>query len=168
MPSSEHGVEQYVYHSLGKPEVEISYPVASSLNAPWPNWINQKAGQKTTGKKETTSKILLKDSCDFRRMELYLQSGVEFEVPYVLNGKLIVYQTGIPTIATTLLFDAEEIAKYAEGVPFYSNKYYMTKLFSTEYDAVFVSTISLANLGVYKHKSAVPVLQKPKQKFLPL
>lgn len=87
-------------------------------------------------------------------MKLYLQSGVEFEVPYVLNGKLIVYQTGIATIAMTLLFDAEEIAKYAEGVPFFSDKYYMTKLFSTEYDAVFISIISLANLDVYKHKSA--------------
>lgn len=148
------GVEQYVYHLLGKPEVEILYPVASSLNALLPNWINQNAGQKALKKKETTSKILLKGSCDFRRMELYLRSGVEFEVPYVLNEKLLVYQTGIPTMAMTLLFDAGEIAKYAEGVPFYSNNYYMTKLFSTEYDIVFISTISLANLGVYKHKSA--------------
>jgi hypothetical protein len=85
-------------------------------------------------------------------MQLYLPPNVEYEVPYVVDGKNIVYQTGIPTMAMTLQYSNDEIGQLAGKTPFYSDLYYQSDMFEKTFDIVFLSLISLGNLGVYKHK----------------
>lgn len=147
------GIEQYVYEVLGRPVVEVAPPVASDLVSPVPDWINSGSSPALpliAGRAKT--RALLKGNCDFRRMQMMLPENVEYEVQYVENGKHIVYQTGLPTMAMTALFGLDRIRELAAETPFYDDRYYVTTLFSRNYDVVFLSLISLANLGVYKHK----------------
>ncbi len=144
------GVEQYVYRLLKKPYIRIIGEVASELDGTNVYWINsQKSLESVIDKHNKVYSVLLKGSCDLRRMKLFLPSCVEYEVPYMSVGKNIVYQTGIPTMAMTLLFSLEEIEKRINNIPFFSMEYYCTKLFDNSYDVVVLSTISLGNLGVY-------------------
>ena len=85
-------------------------------------------------------------------MRVFLPENIEYEVQYSHNGKTITYQTGIPAMAMTCKYPIEELIEYTKNLPFYSELYYKTKLFGTSYDIVFLSLISLGNLGVYKHK----------------
>lgn len=147
------GVEQYIYYGLNKPFIDIEGEVGSDLhdnNFEWINLLNNKRILETIGKSRLN--IMLKGSCDFRRMQLYLPSNMEYEVPYVVNNKNIVYQTGIPTMAMSLLYSRDEIIQLASKTPFFSELYYQSSIFEKQFDVVFLSLISLGNLGVYKHK----------------
>lgn len=147
------GIEQYIYKEIGKPSIEIKGEVASELEGIDPYWINR-SDDNCSNKKlcRNNKKILLKGSCDLRRMKIYMPDEIKYEVPYVSFGKNIVYQTGIPTMAMSLKYPENEIRDMIQDLPFFSMEYYSTSLFDDSFDAVVLSTISLANLGVYINK----------------
>lgn len=147
------GIEQYVYAKIGRPYLSVVGDVASDLYlCDRITWINEWRDEDSIMGITTSLKVLFKGSCDFRRMQLLLPTNVKYEVPYMRGGKNVVYQTGIPTMAMTIKYSTSEIHKMASRLPFYLDEYYNTEVFEVENDIVFLSTISLANLGVYKHK----------------
>ena len=145
------GVEQFVYHYLKEPRITINGTVASDLSASY-YWVHMNNYKSQNMAENSALKILFKGSCDFKRMRIFLPENINYEVQYEHNGKSIVYQTGIPTMAMTCKYDLDKIIKYAKDLPFFSELYYKTQLFSENYDVVFLSLISLGNLGVYKYK----------------
>lgn len=147
------GIEQYIYRLISSPKIVIVGQVASELDGLDVNWISEaKNDSNPIFSNESKLNILLKGSCDFRRMQLHLPSNIEYEVPYMFDNKNIVYQTGIPTMAMTLQYDINEIKEFADQTPFFNELYYKTEMFENEYDIVFLSLISMGNLGVYRHK----------------
>ena len=147
------GIEQYIYKKIGKPLIEIKGEVASNLESIDPYWINR-SDENCINKKIDSSKkkILLKGSCDLRRMKIYMPDEIKYEVPYVSFGKKIVYQTGIPTMAMCLKYSKSQIRNMIQDLPFFSMEHYSTSLFEDSFAVVVLSTISLANLGVYINK----------------
>lgn len=148
------GIEQYIYKKIGRPAIEIKGEVASELESIDSYWINR--GEDNYSNKiikKNKKRILLKGSCDLRRMRIYMPDDIKYEVPYVSFGKNIVYQTGIPTMAMCLKYSKTDIRNMIQDMPFFSMEYYSTSLFEDSFDVVVLSTISLANLGVYINKA---------------
>lgn len=148
------GIEQYMYQKLGCPEIRIVEPVATVLYSDNKvSWIKENdIVYSAEGSNKRIMPVILKGACDFKRMQLFLDNKIEFEVQYVKNGRQYHYQNGFPAMAMSLKYNIDQIRNFAEKTPCFSEEYYCSKIFENEYDMVFLSTISLANMGVYKHK----------------
>ncbi len=146
------GIEQYVYNYLNRPRIHIIGQVASSLDRIEIPWINQDNETIDLTNVRTGLKVVLKGSCDFKRMQLFLPENIKYEVQYVKDRKTIIYQNGLAAMAMSVTYPIKDIRNFAGKTPCYSDLYYESSIFNEEHDIVFLSTISLANLGVYKKK----------------
>lgn len=146
------GVEQYVYNLLQRPILNIQGDVASDPFEGETNWINDSENTVIPRNELKGVSVLLKGSCDFKRMQLFLPSSIEYEFQYMINGKTMIYQNGVAAMAMAAQYSINEIRQIAQKTPCYSDLYYQTAMYETYHDIVFLSTISLANLGVYKHR----------------
>lgn len=153
------GIEQYVYHEIGCPKVEIVGEVIGNLSRSRPSWINQNENNKEKEKMQikglTEHTVLVKGPCDLFQIYPYIGQTELFdtEFTYVVNDGLTIESTGHTTnVVEAGRLSDEEKRKVLDEVPFTHDGIYNNSLYKNHYKVVFLSILTDANLGVYRRK----------------
>ena len=159
------GVEQWVWHELGRPAVEVRGETAvrlDSLSAP--EWIRAASPRFRTPSSPVApreaiprrrTKILLKGGCDLEQMAHYLSYAgldVDEELTYIgRNGEPIHHEDTTLLLATLDRGEAELTATI-EGLPFCDCDMFATRIFDRAYDAVVFSPLMDYARPRYRHR----------------
>lgn len=154
------GIEQYVYASLGSPEVKVTGEISGELKKDViPQWINQETASETekTAVKEVKDKILFKGPCDLGSILTYLSGNDLIETEFnEVNEKTGVYiKSANHTlhILQSRTMSDERKKEIINELVFSSDNFFDTNMFDGGYNIVFYSTFTDPMLGVYKRKS---------------
>jgi FkbH-like protein len=166
------GIEQFVYEELGFPELDVIGEVANSVTKEHTvTWINSKesydCSNNVTNKNNIQStpppsrklRVLLKGPCDLQSVYQYLSSQRALQLDTEFN---FVNQDGVSITAmnhTIHLLESvrlsnKEKADLLKDVPFMDTSVFESKLFTQEYDYVFMSMLPDCHEGVYRHKKS--------------
>lgn len=153
------GVEQYVYHELGKPDIDIKGEVATSLSMEKPEWINLEIKCKKENKMVNFggSKILLKGPCDLQQLFSYIK-----ETPEIITEFSFVNQKGIniesgnhsAMVLQSLTISPEKVKNVTDQLPFCDERMFHTAMFDDEIGTVVFSLFMESHLGIYKEKTS--------------
>ncbi len=154
------GVEQYVYHLLGRPELHAVGEVVSDLSAEQaPGWINRDGEGAAAGKMSIRGlrphTVLVKGPCDLFQIYPYIARTELFdtEFTYTTDSGLVIESTGHTThIVEALRLSEKEKRRVLSEVPFTDAGMYCDNIYRRNYRAVFISILQDANLGVYGRK----------------
>lgn len=154
------GIEQYVYNSLGRPELEIVGEVISDLSdTQLPPWINQSRTGEKTGRMAIGDlqrhQVLVKGPCDLYQVFAFIDQTelIDTEFTYTTDRGFVIESTG----HTTHILEAGRLTpgqkeRVMAEVPFADLGMYSDQIFREPYQVVFVSILADANLGVYRRK----------------
>ena len=155
------GVEQWVYHRLGRPQFTAVGEINSDLSQEAaPAWINQ-SGQVAGGNHAIqienlqASSVLVKGPCDLFQVFPYIADTHLFdtEFTYTLPSGLVIESTGHTThVVEALRLSKEQVERITNEVPFTDKGMYCDNIFRKGYKAVFISILADCNLGVYRRK----------------
>ena len=152
------GVEQYVYHMLGRPKLQIVGEVSSSLKSPCPEWINQTQQTNSAQKKKTArGKILIKGQCDMQQMFAFMNDGPNIITEFVyVNSKGISIEQGNHSvhIVESKTLDDDTKNRLIHELPFGDKGMFRTAIYNKDIDWIMLSTISEGNLGMYREKQS--------------
>lgn len=150
------GVEQYIYHLLGKPQITIVPDVSSSLDLPMPDWINRESSNTDKRKKKTLKgNILLKGPCDLEQMFSFIEDSPNIitEFTYINDkGNSIEHHNHTTQIINALVLNDDD-KKRLSSLPFCDSKMYDTVFFDESTNLVMLSLFNDPHLGVYKERS---------------
>ncbi|MBQ4264935.1 MAG: HAD-IIIC family phosphatase [Clostridia bacterium] len=154
------GIEQYMYHELGCPQLEIVGEVISDLSGKQkPHWINQDQKSDKGGQMKIDGldhhMVLVKGPCDLFQVYPYIAQNELFdtEFTYVADSGLVVESTGHTTnIVEALRLSKNEKHRVLDEVPFTDSGMYSDCIYHVPYKVVFLSILADANLGVYRRK----------------
>ncbi len=154
------GIEQYVYNTLGRPELNIVGEVISDLSSQQiPGWINQDIASAAAGQMQikdlSAHTVLVKGPCDLFQIYPYIANTELFdtEFTYVVDGGLTIESTGHTTnVVEALRLTEEQKQKVTAEVPFAHMGMYCNNIYKLGYKVVFISILADANLGVYRRK----------------
>lgn len=154
------GIEQYVYNTLGRPELTISGEVIGDLSSTeLPCWINSKSIPEAVQRMKIYDlkkhQVLIKDPCDLFQIYPYIADTELFdtEFTYASDNGLTIESTGHTThIVEALRLTAEQKQRVLDEVPFTDRGMYNDNIYKLPYKVVFVSILTDANLGVYRRK----------------
>lgn len=157
------GVEQYLYHMLGKPQLRIVGEVTGRLegDAP-PGWIH--LDSEGVGPPEPApapprparkAQVLIKGPCDLYQIMPYLkgEEAMDTELSYVNDQGIEIASAGHTTQmveACRLTQDQKELV--CREVPFADMGMYSDAMYRGGYKLVIVSMLTDANIGVYRRK----------------
>lgn len=151
-------VEQYIYHRLGSPAIDMIEPVAGELvkgrNVPW---IAEESGG---GMPEEASfgdnriRVLLKGPCDMSVIESYLSGGkITTEFNYINpEGFITAGQNHSMHIRQSLECMEGEIEDIVAEVPFVTHGDFETMIFKREYHVICYSLLTDCHAGLYRNK----------------
>lgn len=152
------GVEQYVYYQIGKPKLTVVGDVSSSLDAPYPDWINQTNSSAILTKKSMIGrKVLIKGPCDMQQMFSFIKetSNIITEFNFVNNRGVQVESWNHTTqIVESLSMSDSEKKHFEKTLPFGDANLFKTRLFERDMGAVVFSLFTDPNLGLYQEKSS--------------
>lgn len=154
------GIEQYVYNTLGRPELTIRGEVISDLSSPViPGWINQDSNESSADQMRignlTEHAVLVKGPCDLFQVYPYIADTELFdtEFTYVTDSGLTIESTGHTTnVVEALRLSETQKQRVLAEVPFTDAGMYCDNIYKLGYKAVFISILTDANLGVYRRK----------------
>ncbi|MBR5560414.1 MAG: HAD-IIIC family phosphatase [Clostridia bacterium] len=154
------GIEQYMYNTLGRPELEIAGEVISDLSsAEIPAWINRAADKQEKAQMQIENlqahTVLVKGPCDLFQVYPYIAQTELFdtEFTYSLPSGLTIESTGHTThIVEAHRLTAQQKQRVLSEVPFTDAGMYSDAIYKNGYKVVFISILSDANLGVYRRK----------------
>ncbi len=154
------GIEQYVYNTLGRPELNIEGEVVSDLSSTdIPRWINNSISASSAEKMQINSsqqhQVLIKGPCDLFQVFPYIANPEMFdtEFTYVTDSGLTIESTGHTThIVEAHRLSLEQKERVINEVPFTDMGMYSDDLFTKDYKVVIISILADANLGVYRRK----------------
>ena len=154
------GVEQYVYHLLGRPELHTVGEVVSDLSTEQaPGWINREGAASPAEKMSIQDlhphTVLVKGPCDLFQVYPYIAQTELFdtEFTYTTDSGLAIESTGHTThIVEALRLSEEEKQRVLSEVPFTDPGMYCDNIYRRDYRVVFISILQDANLGVYRRK----------------
>lgn len=153
------GIEQYVYATLGYPELHVIPPVSGSVDAaqPRPSYIREGivAPQSASVSTSALPKILLKGPCDLQVMASYIEKSgqVETEFNFVNGaGEQMDFFNHTVNIINTFFLPEDEKESLSKNYPFLSSEAYQTALTSTQYDIISLSVLMDSTLAVYRHR----------------
>lgn len=151
------GVEQYVYHVIGKPELTAVGEVSSSLDCDCPDWINTNNESSVEEKTQIGGgKIIIKGPCDMQQMFSFIKDSKNIitEFVYVNNKGVSIEQANHTThIVESLSVDKATKKRLAEELPFGDKGMFETKIFDEDVKHVMLSTFTDSNLGLYREKN---------------
>ena len=150
------GVEQWVYSTLGCPELVTVEPVVNHLNRQLPpEWIN-KSNNKCKIKEEKLydGKIVFKGPCDLEIMSSYLKaSNLVREFTYVgLKQVSVEHQNHSQNYLTFPFLSEFEKDELLNECIFNDRDMFATKMYDKDTVLVFISTLIEGNLGIYRRK----------------
>lgn len=150
------GVEQYVYHHLGCPKLEIIGEVASDLSGGMPDWINVSSDTSSTVKQNMDAgKILIKGPCDMQQIFTFIKEGKNILTEFVyVNDMGVSIESAQHSwhIVQSQTVSQEELDQVIRELPFGDKDMYRTRLFDKDMDVVVYSLFTDPNLGIYEHK----------------
>ena len=150
------GIEQYVFHYLNKPHLDIVGEVSSSLNCSKPTWINKSSKQIRVQQTKLSKKIVIKGPCDLALTSLYFNSKNCIEEFVYLNSKGISIEQYNHTsiICDSLKLTDKEKLNTISSVPFMDPNVYKTKIFDNDICLVILSMFTDPNLGIYRDRKS--------------
>lgn len=151
------GIEQYVYASLGYPELTIIGEVYNKVSkeVAFPDWINQRGiKSQEIEKHELGFKVLFRGPCDLSSTAGYLDTqNIDCEFTYTSNKgngiEVHLHHTGIQN----LLLPQEKMDGLLQELPFIDEGVFDKKFWSGEYGLIVLSTLPEGGLGIYRRKS---------------
>lgn len=154
------GIEQYVYASLGYPDVEIRGEVAVQLsNKTKPDWItalnrNDESTTKIINTPKT--KILLVGGCDLDQTSIYLQCEeleIHKEFNTIYEGRE--YRSSDSCQLINALNLSNELKdRLCHNLPFYDDRItFATKMFDETYRIIVYSVVDDYIRGIYASKT---------------
>ena len=151
------GIEQYVYASLGHPKLEVVGTVIGEVDeSDAPAWINQEEREENQGKEKTNNaSVLVKGPCDLKALFSYIDLGKNSDSEFTfvnergVSDEQINHTTHIVEAKT---LSAEQKDMLYNELPFADKDMYSDLIYRKKYDAVFISILNEANLGLYKRK----------------
>lgn len=154
------GIEQYIYHELGCPQIDIVGEVISDLSGKEkPNWINHDRTDEKGGQMRIRGldkhMVLVKGPCDLFQVYPYIAQNELFdtEFTYVTDRGLVIESTGHTTnIVEAMRLSKTEKQRVLDEVPFTDSGMYSDRIYREPYKVVFLSILADANLGVYRRK----------------
>lgn len=154
------GIEQFIYNTLGRPELTINGEVISDLSsAELPKWINTDTAAASAEKLKIHDlkqhQVLIKGPCDLFQIYPYIANTELFDTEFTFaseNG-LTIESTGHTThIVESLRLTQEQKQRVLDEVPFTAKGMYNDNIYKLPYKVVFISILTDANLGVYRRK----------------
>lgn len=150
------GVEQWVYSTLGCPELTIIGDVVNSVEQiSAPAWINQSSKNGSSCEKHDTGKIVFKGPCDLDILSSFLSSdNIIRELTYVGKKRLNSIEHHNHSV-NYLLFPflkGSEKKEFVEQCIFNDEAMFDTAMFDDDVSLVFLSTLIEPNLGLYRRK----------------
>lgn len=153
------GIEQYVYHKLQCPQLNIVGEVVSDLNGSFPRWINQDVGKNVEKRAEVQlgeeHSVLIKGPCDLFQVLPYIADKklIDTEFTFVNKNGITIESTGHTThVVEAFRLNEAEKQKVISEVPFADYAIYSDAIYKKRYKVVIISILSDANLGVYRRK----------------
>ena len=156
------GVEQYVYHCIGCPQLSIVGDVSSSLAGEKPDWINS-SHRVSDGEKENlgNGKVLIKGLCDMQQMFAFIKESKNIITEFVyVNNKGISIEQGAHTahIVESCELSNEEKQRLVDSVPFGDKGMFETDLYNDDMQYIVLSMLVDPNLGMYREKSSGSII----------
>ena len=155
------GVEQYVYHELGKPTLDIVGDVSSELTGEKPYWINQTATENPVKKEKRKSvgghKVLIKGPCDMEQMFAFIQDSKNIITEFTFindKGISIEHQNHTVQIIDSFSLPDETKKRLVDELPFGDPAMFKTAMFDSDMRFIVYSLFTDPNLGVYHEKSS--------------
>lgn len=155
------GIEQYVYNTLGRPQLKVVGEVIGNLDeAEIPGWINQNNADTESSANHAAvisgsdHSVLFKGPCDLLQIFNFIRAGdmidTEFSYVYPQTGVEIESIHHSEHIVESVTLPQEIKKKIIKELPFSSDDFFDTKIFSGKYKYIFLSTLHDAHVGVYK------------------
>lgn len=156
------GVEQYVYHMLGRPQLTIVGEIASNPNIPEnPYWINQSAAVTPKAAFSLEKKILFKGPCDLWSVCNFFDDGAiipEFTYDMEKNGAIDYGLNHTVTMLNAARLPQFEQEQMERDLPFIGERTFRTQLFSGTCQVVLLSVLMDAMLACYRNKTTGRVI----------
>lgn len=156
------GIEQYVYQILGCPEITVVGEVISELGSKEPlEWINVSGDQDNAGEAESINgkahSVLIKGPCDMDQIFNFIKNKdiIDSEFTYV-DRRIGVTMQGPQhsvQILENLTLNDDQKRSIAEELPFASDDFFDTNMFTGDYKYVFLSMLHESHLGIYRRKN---------------
>ena len=149
------GVEQWVYSTLGCPELKIVGDVVNIVdNVDSPKWINQDDSINFDQELKNHAKIVFKGACDLSIMASYLSSdNIIEEFTYVgESGNSIEHHNHSINILSFNKLSSEQKNVLLSDCIFNDKNMFKTAIYDEGVAIIFMSTQIEPNLGVYKNK----------------
>lgn len=152
------GVEQYVYSTLGWPELTVVAEVVNQVtNDEAPKWINQKNAETLTNQSKASNvKVIFKGGCDLMNMSAYLAtSNVIEEFTYIGEARKnnIEHHYHTRNLLTYPFLSQQEQKQIVELYIFEDKDAFKTHVYDSDVAVVFLGVMIEPNLGVYRHKT---------------
>lgn len=152
------GIEQFVYSYLGKPELEISGEVASTLEGPVPDWIKvvDNIELKESKPVKNDINILFKGPCDLYSVLSYIDAECNIDTEFPYWNKDLVYilaHTHTAFIEQTHRFSPEKLLELTKRFPFPNPDEFKTRFFDKKYNLIFLSLLTVTHSGLYINKN---------------
>ena len=162
------GVEQWVWHGLGRPAVAVEGETAVTLDssAP-PDWIRAAADaaasrpagspRASTPAARRATRILLKGGCDLEQIAHYLSYDgldVDEELTYIGRAGEPIHHEDTTLLLVPLDRRPDELAAAIEGLPFCDTDMFSTRLFDRDHDAVVYSPLMDYSRALYRRRDS--------------
>ena len=151
------GVEQWVYSTLGCPELSVVEPVVNHVEmSEAPLWINQNITENACDApgKRCVEKIVFKGPCDLEILSSYLKSAnIIREFTYVADGhKSVEHHNHSTNYLKFHFLNEDERTRLLQECIFNDKDMFQTQMYDNDTSLVFLSTLVEANLGIYRRK----------------
>lgn len=151
------GVEQYVYASIGYPELEVEGVVINQVNhEPAPGWINQCVEKADNIMTKAKGKIVFKGPCDLMGLTSYLKAdNLICELTYISDTRhnnmehqgCMTNYLQIPTLKEA------DIRYLVDDLIFNDEKMFSTSIFDNDAKLIFISSLQEFHFGIYRHRT---------------
>lgn len=150
------GVEQWVYSTLGCPElVTVGEVVNKVKKISAPEWINQSLSSEKKISDRNQTKVIFKGACDLSILTSYLSSdNIIEEFTYVGNaGNVIEHHNHSVNILSFASIRAQQKEELLNDCVFNDRNMFETSMFNKDISIIFMSTQIEPMLGIYERKS---------------
>lgn len=155
------GIEQYVYQILGCPKIKIVGEVIAELGSKEPlEWINVGGTEDKTSEAESVvgkaHSVLIKGPCDMDQIFNFIKTtdiiDSEFTAVDRKSGVSLQGTHHSVQIRESLSLSEAPKKSIADELPFASDNFFDTNMFSGDYRYVFLSMLHESHLGIYRRK----------------
>ncbi len=152
------GVEQFVYNYLNKPNVQVKYPVSSSLegDVDWIELVDNIQIKQKEEVKPSGFNILFKGACDLYSAITYIGGDCNIDTEFPYWNKELMYisaHTHPAFIEQTHRLSDEKILLLSQSFPYHHPDEFKTDFFNPKYDIVVLSLLQATFRGIYINKT---------------